>query len=359
MIALARAKPGELNFGSFGIGSSPHIDMEALAALAALAGGCDGVSDDGREIYNNDRAFIFDPATADDPDLAAGMSKLLASSGNTARQCVQSQLGTLSSRNSCTGPWQPSFDLQLNWRPTAFKLDRRLTFSLVTANLIGGIDQLVHGSDDLRGWGSFTQADNTLLFVRGFDAATNRYKYEVNERFGAVRGNQTGIRLPFQVGFNIRYTLGPDQTRDRLRAAFGGAPGARLTGAGIAAGVGRFFPNIPLQIIEARDSVGLTDVEVATLKLLADSIQVQVDSLTEQARKVVEKEGGNPDPAVLFGVKLRPFFEKGGRLRTAGTEGAKKILTPEQWLRVPARIRTPQGFGGPGGGGPGGGRPPL
>jgi len=309
--------------------------------------------------FRNDRAFIFDPATADDPDLAAGMSKLLASSGNTARQCVQSQLGTLSSRNSCTGPWQPSFDLQLNWRPTAFKLDRRLTFSLVTANLIGGIDQLVHGSDDLRGWGSFTQADNTLLFVRGFDAATNRYKYEVNERFGAVRGNQTGIRLPFQVGFNIRYTLGPDQTRDRLRAAFGGAPGARLTGAGIAAGVGRFFPNIPLQIIEARDSVGLTDVEVATLKLLADSIQVQVDSLTEQARKVVEKEGGNPDPAVLFGVKLRPFFEKGGRLRTAGTEGAKKILTPEQWLRVPARIRTPQGFGGPGGGGPGGGRPPL
>ncbi len=307
----------------------------------------------------NDRAFIFDPATAGDADLAAGMSKLLTSSGNTARQCIRAQLGTLSSRNSCTGPWQPSFDLQLNWRPTAFKLDRRLTFSLVTANLIGGIDQLLHGSDNLRGWGSFTQADNTLLFVRGFDAATNRYKYEVNERFGAVRGNQTGIRLPFQVGFNIRYTLGPDQTRDRLRAAFGGVPGARLTGAGIAAGVGRFFPNVPLQIIEARDSVGLTDAEVAKLKLLADSIQVEVDSLTEQARKAVEKEGGNPDPAVLFGVKLRPFFEKGGRLRTAGTEGAKKILTPEQWLRVPARIRTPQGFGGPGGGGGGGGRPPF
>ncbi len=306
----------------------------------------------------NDRAFIFDPATAGDPDLAAGMAKLLASSGNTARQCIQSQLGTLSARNSCTGPWQPSFDLQLNWRPTVFKLDRRLTFSLVTANLIGGIDQALHGSDNLRGWGSFTQADNTLLFVRGFDAATNRYKYEVNERFGAVRGNQTGIRLPFQVGFNIRYTLGPDQTRDRLRAAFGGAAGTRLTGSGIAAGVGRFFPNIPLQIIEARDSVGLTDAEVAKLQLLADSIQVQVDSLTEQARKVVEKEGGNPDPAVLFGVKLRPFFERGTRLRTAGTEGAKKILTPEQWLRVPARIRTPQGFGGPGGGG-GGGRPPF
>ena len=304
----------------------------------------------------NDRAFIYDPATAGDPELVAGMTKLLSTSGNAARSCLQAQIGTLSARNSCHGPWQPSFDLQLNWRPTAFKLDRRLTFSLVTANLIGGIDQALHGSNNLRGWGSFTQPDNTLLYVRGFDPATNRYKYEVNERFGAVRGNQTGIRLPFQVGFNIRYTLGPDQTRDRLRAVFGAPQGGRLTGEGIANGVGRFFPNVPRQIIEARDSIGLTDVEVAKLQVLADSIQTQVDTLTAQARAVVAKEGGNPDPAVLFGVKLRPFFEKGTRLRTAGTDGAKAILTAEQWTRVPDRIKTPQGFGGPGGGG--GGRPP-
>ena len=305
----------------------------------------------------NDRAFIYNPTTAADPVVAAGMAKLLSATSNPAQSCLASQLGSVSTRNSCFGPWQPGFDLQLNWRPTAFNLDRRLTFSLVTANLIGGIDQALHGSNNLRGWGSFSQPDNTLLYVRGFDAATNSYKYEVNERFGAARGNQTGLRLPFQVGFNIRYTLGPDQTRDRLRAVFGAPQGGRLTGQGIAAGVGRFFPNVPLQIIEARDSIGLTDVEVAKLKVLADSIQVQVDSLTAQARAVVEKEGGNPDPAVLFGVKLRPFFERGTRLRTAGSEGAKAILTADQWSRVPARIKTPQGFGGPGGG-PGGGRPP-
>ena len=306
----------------------------------------------------NDRAFIYNPATAPDPELAAGITKLLGTKGNPAAQCLSSQLGQLSARNSCTGPWQPGFDLQLNWRPTYFKLDRRLTFSLVTANLIGGIDQVLHGADNLRGWGSFSQPDNTLLFVRGFDATAQRYKYEVNERFGAVRGNQTGIRLPFQVGFNIRYTLGPDQTRDRLRAAFGGAPGTRLTGEAMANGVGRFFPNIPLQIIEARDSVGLTEAQVAKLKVLADSIQTQVDTLVAQARAVIEKEGGNPDPAVLFGVRLRPFFERGTRLRLAGTNGAKAILGEETWKRVPTRITTPQGFGGPGGGGGGGGRPP-
>ncbi len=299
----------------------------------------------------NDRAFIFNPSTALDPAVAAGMTKLLASKGNPATACLNAQLGQLASRNSCFGPWQPSFDLQLNWRPTAFNLDRRLTFSLVTANLIGGIDQALHGSNNLSGWGSFTQPDNTLLYVRGFNQATNSYKYEVNERFGAVRGNQTGIRLPFQVGFNIRYTLGPDQTRDRLRAVFGTPQNGRLTSEGISSGVGRFFPNVPQQIIDARDSVGLTDVEVAKLKVLADSIQKEVEVLTEQASKVVEKEGANPDPARLFGVLLRPFFEKGGKLRTAGTEGAKAILSADQWNRVPARIKTPQGFGGPGGGG--------
>lgn len=304
----------------------------------------------------NDRAFIYDPANAPDPVLAEGIRKLQASPGNTARNCINSQLGQLSARNSCLGPWQPSFDLQLNWRPTYFKLDRRLTFSLVTANLIGGIDQALHGAENLRGWGSFTQPDNTLLFVRGFDATTNRFRYEVNERFGAVRGNQTGIRLPFQVGFNIRYTLGPDQTRDRLRAAFGGTGGGPLTGATMAAGVGRFFPNIPRQIIQARDSVGLTDAQVAKLQVLADSIQIQIDTLTQQARAAIEKEGGNPDPAVLFGVRLRPYFERATRLRVAGTNGAKAILGDEVWKRVPARIVTPQGFGGPGGGG--GGRPP-
>jgi hypothetical protein len=101
----------------------------------------------------------------------------------------------------------------------------------------------------------------------------------------------------------------------------------------------------------------LNDAQVARLKLLSDSLAVEIDTLTERARVAVEKEGSNPDPAVLFGVKLRPFFEKGGALRTRGTNGAKAILTEEQWQRVPARIRNPQGFG-PGGGGPGGGRPP-
>ncbi|OGT81532.1 MAG: hypothetical protein A3H91_07915 [Gammaproteobacteria bacterium RIFCSPLOWO2_02_FULL_61_13] len=36
LIAAARAKPGDINYGSFGVGSLPHIDTEALAAQAGI-----------------------------------------------------------------------------------------------------------------------------------------------------------------------------------------------------------------------------------------------------------------------------------------------------------------------------------
>ena len=36
LIALARQKPGELNYGSWGIGSSPHVDTETLAKLTGV-----------------------------------------------------------------------------------------------------------------------------------------------------------------------------------------------------------------------------------------------------------------------------------------------------------------------------------
>jgi tripartite-type tricarboxylate transporter receptor subunit TctC len=36
LIELARAKPGELNYGSFGMGSSPHVDTEAMSVAANI-----------------------------------------------------------------------------------------------------------------------------------------------------------------------------------------------------------------------------------------------------------------------------------------------------------------------------------
>ncbi|MDF1505530.1 carboxypeptidase regulatory-like domain-containing protein, partial [Roseisolibacter sp. H3M3-2] len=157
----------------------------------------------------NDAAFVFDPAQlANDPALQAGLQRVLATTPEAARECLLSQMGRVASRNSCRGPWTPSLDLQLNYKPDHFGLKRRLTISTMFVNPLAGIDQLVHGADDLRGWGQFARPDATLLAVRGFDAANRRYVYEVNERFGSTRQQASAFRQTFQVGIQARYVYG-------------------------------------------------------------------------------------------------------------------------------------------------------
>jgi hypothetical protein len=111
-------------------------------------------------------------------------------------------------RNSCRGPWTPGLDLQLNYKPDRFGLKRRLTVSTLFVNPLVGLDQALHGGNNLRGWGQFAQPDPTLLAVRGFDPTNRRYTYEVNQRFGNTRQAAQAFRQTFQVGFQVRYVFG-------------------------------------------------------------------------------------------------------------------------------------------------------
>jgi len=154
----------------------------------------------------NDRAFIFDPGSASDTAVAHAMAALL---GNA---CLENQLGKVAARNSCTGPWQPSFDVQLNWRP-ALGSERRLALSIFTVNLLAGVDGWLHGAGQLRGWGYAAVPERVLLYVHGFDPTTRRYRYAVNGRFGAAMTAGNGLIVPFQVGFQGRVTIGPHRTR--------------------------------------------------------------------------------------------------------------------------------------------------
>src|SRR5205823_2572153 len=135
----------------------------------------------------NDRALVFDPVATADTAVANGMRALLAGASPGARSCLQTQVGRVAARNSCTGPWQPSLDVQVNWRPGYFGLDRRLTVSLLTVNLLGGLDEWLHGAANLHGWGFTAAPDPVLLYVRGFDPGGLQYRYAVNGRFGGHR----------------------------------------------------------------------------------------------------------------------------------------------------------------------------
>src|SRR5438132_13913075 len=68
-----------------------------------------------------------------------------------------------------------------------------------------------------------TCPDTALLYVLEFDPASARFHYAVNGRFGASSAGNGGATVPFQIGLQARLTLGPNRTRDRLRASERGA----------------------------------------------------------------------------------------------------------------------------------------
>lgn len=331
----------------------------------------------------NDRAFIFDPATAPDPNVAAAMSRLLSGEASpAARECLASQLGAVASRNSCRSPWQPSLDVQLNVRPSWFGGERRLTMSLVTSNLLGGLDQLFHGADDLHGWGQYIRPDANLLYVQGFDQTTQRFTYQVNERFGSARSAANAIRVPFQVGIQLRYTLGAFN-RNLFNGGGGGAGGGGRGGGGggggggfrgLGGGFGRpgagaaagdapaagganaaaagdfsarleqFMPNVVQKLLDIRIGLRLTDEQVAKLTVLADTFTVHRAAIGAELEKAIERGRKDAEPSRLLST-LRPKLQEGREEVRKTLEQAQAILTPEQWGQVPDEIKTPRGPG--------------
>jgi hypothetical protein len=330
------------------------LEMTAIGRLSSGAPFTPMVASDiNADGARNDRAFIFDPNATADTGVANAMRRLIDRSASRVSDCLGSQVGSVAGRNSCSGPWQPSLDFQVNYRPFAFGLDRRLMISVTTINFLGGLDQLINGQKNLQGWGSARVGDPTLLYVRGFDPTTERYQYQVNERFGAQRSGQGSIVPPFQIGFQARYTIGPDRTRDVVRGALAQRAAGRFGGPGGAGGPGTFasrfervLPNPITQILARKDSMALTDSQVVRLTTIRDSLDAKNKLVSDEVRSVIEKAGASPDPGALFGA-LRPKLEEGRANAQKAVAEAKTILTPEQWAGLPDRIKNAgqQGFG--------------
>jgi len=334
------------------------LEMTAIGRLSSGAPFTPMVASDiNADGARNDRAFIFDPNATADTSVANAMRRLMSQSDSRIADCLQSQIGTVAGRNSCTGAWQPSLDFQVNYRPFAFGLNRRLMLSLTTINFLGGLDQLINGQKNLQGWGTSRVGDPTLLYVRGFDPVTERYQYQVNERFGAQRSGQGSVVLPFQIGFQARYTIGPDRTRDAVRGALAQRAAGRFGGPGGAGGPGNFasrferiLPNPITQILARKDSIALTDSQVVRLTTIRDSLDAKNKLVSDEVKSVIEKAGANPDPGALFGA-LRPKLDEGRANAQKAVAVAKGILTAEQWAKLPERIKNP-GQPGPGARGP-------
>ncbi len=306
---------------------------------------------------HNDRAFVYDAATTSDTGVINAMSRMLSATSAGARSCIQSQLGTISGRNSCTGPWSPSLEFQVNILPPF--LQHRLTMSLATSNFLGGLDEFLHGEDGVKGWGQYSQPNSTLMTVTGFDPASKTFKYQVNERFGATSAAATATRAPMQLQLRMRYVIGYDQQRARMSAFFtAGANGAPSGMDALRLGIARFeTENIIKVAMDRKDSLALSPDQMAKLQTLLDSTKLVLtpllDSLTKEVDKV-NKAGtsANIQPLIML---LGPLNQETVRMRGA----VRAILTDVQWSLLPEAVRNGTNFfnvgGGLGGGGRGGG----
>ena len=229
-----------------------------------------------------DRAFVFDPTTLTDPQVASDLDALMRNAAPGARRCLGSQRGTLASRNSCLSPWTLSMTTTFFVTPYLPGTKDRARLSLSLANPLTGIDHLLHGRDNLRGWGSTTLPDPTLYHVTGFDASSQRFEYRVNPRFGSSSPATTTLRSPFRATLELSLRLGRSPQEQRLEQRLRITParvGTRASADTIRARYSRNFQDIYGILVRMADSLALSRDQFEQIEVRRRMMRARGDSL--------------------------------------------------------------------------------
>lgn len=292
------------------------------------------------DLNGNDRAFVFDPATAVDPALATQMQSLLTSGSSAARSCLSRQLGEFAARGSCQAPWVANAGLSIQFNPQKIGLPKRASVVLSFTNPLVLADIIAHGSKDIRGWGQEIPADQNLLFVRGFDPATQRFKYEVNERFGSTRPQQSTSGLPAYISVSIGLDIGYTRERQTLtqRLDMGrGRPGTKQPAASLKQLATAGIPNPMAMILQQPDSLKLTRKQADSLASLSRKFTLHADSVWTPVSKYLEAlpEGYDRDEAYSHYVKAR---EQTVDYLLTLVPDVRTLLTASQKRKLPIQV---------------------
>lgn len=291
--------------------------------------------------YSNDRAFIFDPAKTSDTLLANGMRSLLASGSGSARDCLAKQLDHIAERNSCQAPWYSTANLTFSFNPVKVRMPQRATLSFQIANPLSAADLLLHGENKLHGWGQIPTPTSQLLFVRGFDPATNRFKYDVNPRFGATSVALSAIRAPVTLTAMLRVDVGPARERQDLTLLLNRGrttQGSKVPENLIKAlyGTGSIM-NPMAQILANADTLELTPAQADSVAVLNRIYTIKLDSIWSPVSKYLAALPDKYDPADAYDryriarettvdalIKISPILHS--------------LLTKEQLRRLPTFV---------------------
>jgi hypothetical protein len=295
---------------------------------------------------SNDRAFIYlptSPAAVSDPALADGISALLANGSKSARECLSKQLGKLAGRFSCEGPWTSTATMSISFNPIKVRMPQRATLSFQLSNPLGAADLLVNGSDKLRGWGQMPIPDASLLYVRGFDPATERYRYEVNRRFGATNPAFNQFRAPVTLTALMRFDVGPTRERqmltqqlDRGRRTEGNKAPEMLLRAMFGNGG---IPNPMATILRDQDTLKLTSSQADSIATLNRQYLIKLDGIWSP---IVKDFAALPDTYDHDEIYHRYIV---ARRQTVDllkqiTPRIKAMLTDEQFRKLPTFVAS-------------------
>jgi hypothetical protein len=290
---------------------------------------------------SNDRAFIYDPAAVSDPAFKAALEDLYARS--PMRDCLMAQLGQVAARSSCQTPWFFNIqNMQVSFVSSALRLPQRATIRLGVSNVLTGLDMLVHGSENVHGWGQQPSIDPTLLYVRGFNDTTQTFRYDVNPRFGDNRQSNAGIRNPFMLSVDVSYDVGPERERQQLNLSLrqgrrGDLSQQKMNEQQLFQRYSNSISNPFDQILRQMDTLQLTTDQADSLASLN---RIYSRFRDETWRPVARYLAGLPDDYDLAEAWDRVKTAQNAVLEKMVVLGpaAKQLLTREQLNRLPVFI---------------------
>ena len=293
--------------------------------------------------YANDRAFIFGANGGGDPALGAAMTTLMNASPSYVRDCLQRQVGTLSARNSCEGPWTSQANLAISFNPVKLQLPQRATLTFGVSNPLGAADLLLHGSNNLHGWGQQPIPDQNLLYVKGFDPVTNRYQYDVNQRFGSTNPLFQPFRTPVTVTAMFRFDIGPTREEQSLVQQLN--VGRRTDGNKFNEGLlraiysGGGLVNPIATVLRQSDTLKLTSKQADSLATLNRWYLIRVDSIWSPIARSLAALPDRYDEGAAY-VSYKHGREATVDLLKKLAPGVKGLLTESQRRQLPTLVTS-------------------
>jgi Carboxypeptidase regulatory-like domain len=314
-----------------GIGLSMFLALQSGLPFTPLV--ASDINGDGRV---NDRAFI---PTAASPEIDA----LVSDAPSAVARCLRSQRGQIAARNSCDGAWSQTMAMRLDLPGRMLRLPQRARVALQFANPLGAIDQVLHGSDGLRGWGSASTPNPVLLVPRGYNTTTGAFRYDVNTRFGETRASRVTRPLdPYGITLDVRMDLSvpaeEQELRRQLKPGRSGDRRPRLSSDSLLRRYQRSMPSLFTAMQSLSDTLLLTPVQVDSLALREARYRATLDSIYRPlASYLAELPDAYDGGAALTKVQAADStawdvtFESGTL--------AKGVLSPVQLTIVPEFLK--------------------